>query len=147
MTLAHVMQALELFSVGLFAGAAMLELIVEHPARMAADRVTARDQMQRVLRRADPLMPGLACGGLLFGLWTFYLNGSRWSLASSILIVGVLVLTVTCILPINRRLLAYGDTVLPMNLRADMRNWFYFHCLRGGGALTAYVLAVHSTGP
>jgi Domain of unknown function (DUF1772) len=131
---------LEMICIGLFAGGAMMELLVEHPARVSADSATAIDQMQSVLKRADPFMPALAIGGLIAGVAAWYLDGNLLGLIGGILTGLNIGLTLVAILPVNNKLLAYDGGVSPSDLKREMRRWGYLHAVRSVAALTAFLL-------
>jgi Domain of unknown function (DUF1772) len=136
----NVASALEIICIGLFAGGAMMELLVEHPARVSADSATAIDQMQSVLKRADPFMPALAIGGLIAGVAAWYLDGNLFEMIGGILMGLNIVLTLIAILPVNKKLLAYDSRVSPSDLKLEMRRWGYLHAVRTFAALTAFLL-------
>lgn len=141
----NVASALEMICIGLFAGGAMMELLVEHPARVSADSATASDQMQGVLKRADPFMPALAIGGLIFGVAAWYLDGNLFGLIGGILTGLNIVLTLVAILPVNRKLLAYDSGVSPSDLKLQMRRWGRLHAVRTVAALSAFILIAFGT--
>ena len=141
----NVASALEMICIGLFAGGAMMELLVEHPARVSADIATAIDQMQGVLKRADPFMPALAMGGLIAGVTAGYLDGNLLGMIGGILTGLNIVLTLIAILPVNKKLLAYDSGVSPGDLKREMRRWGYLHAVRTFAALAAFILIAFGT--
>lgn len=131
---------LQLLFTGLFAGGAMMEMMVEHPARLAAGKDTARDQMQGVLKRADPLMPGLATLGLLSGVTAYWLGGGVLALAGAVLAGANILFTLVAILPINKTLMAFTAAASRAELEAPMRRWQALHRVRSLAALAAFFL-------
>lgn len=135
--------ALALVCAGLFAGGAMMQSIVDHPSRLAAESAVGIDQMQRSLRAADPYMPLLALSGAGAAVWSFLVGGGAVELAAAILLAAVVPLTWVLIMPINSRIHAYR----PGHTNADevtghMRRWGRLHALRSVcGTLALAVLA------
>lgn len=151
MMTAQLTHALALVCAGLFAGGAMMQSIVDHPSRLAADSAVGIDQMQRSLRAADPYMPLLAVFGAGAAIWSFLAGGGAVDLAAAILLVVVVPLTWVFILPINGRIHAFkpGDSNAG-EVSGHMLRWGRFHALRslcgtlallllaGGGVLQPY---------
>lgn len=135
--------ALALVFAGLFAGGAMMQSIVDHPSRLAADSAVGIDQMQRSLRAADPYMPLLAVFGAAVGIWSFLVGGGLADLVAAILLLAVVPLTWMFILPINGRIHAYkpGDPNAS-EVSGHMRRWGHFHAVRSVcGTLALLLLA------
>lgn len=135
--------ALALVCAGLFAGGAMMQTIVDHPSRLAAESAVGIDQMQRSLRAADPYMPLLALAGSGAAAWSFLVGGGPAGLLAAILLVSVVPLTWALILPVNKRIHAYrsGDANAA-EVSGHMRRWGRLHAMRSVcGTLALAILA------
>lgn len=139
-TLPHV---IALVCAGLFAGGAMMQSVVDHPARLGAESAAGIDQMQRSLRHADPYMPLLAVLGAATAFWSFLLGAGPADLLAAILLVVVVPFTWVLIIPVNKRIHAFrhGDPNVD-EVSGHLRRWGRFHAFRSAcGTLALVVLA------
>lgn len=135
--------ALALVCAGLFAGGAMMQSIVDHPARLGAERAAGIDQMQRSLRHADPYMPLLAVVGAGMAIWSFLLGAGPVDLLAALLLVAVVPFTWVMIIPVNKRIHAFkaGDCNVD-EVSGHLRRWGRVHAFRSVcGTLALAVLA------
>ena len=142
--MAAVMHILALIFAGLFAGGAMMQTVVDHPARLAVGGAGGIAQMQRSLGRADPYMPILASCGAITCFGSFYMGASNHDLWAAILFVLVGIFTFAFIIPINKKIqacrLTDGDFATTLSL---MRRWGFLHAFRSlAGTLALVLLAV-----
>lgn len=134
---------LALICAGLFAGGAMMQSIVDHPARCSADKAAGIDQMQRALRGADPYMPLLAVAGAGTAFWSFLVGGGLIELVAAVLLIAVVPFTFALIIPINTRIHRYrpGDANLE-EIASHMQRWGQLHAMRSiCGTLALVALA------
>lgn len=137
---------LALVCAGLFAGGAMMQSVVDHPARLGAGSIAGIDQMQRSLRHADPYMPLLAVIGAGMALWSFMLGAGPIDLLAAVLLASVVPFTWVLIIPVNKRIHAFrpGDTNVD-EVSGHLRRWGRFHAYRSAcGTLALAVLAASS---
>ncbi|WP_374944156.1 DUF1772 domain-containing protein [Sphingomonas sp.] len=135
--------ALALVCAGLFAGGAMMQSIVDHPARLGAESAAGIDQMQRSLRHADPYMPLLAVVGAGMAIWSYLVGAGLMDLLAALLLVAVVPFTWALILPVNRRIHAFkpGDANVT-EVAGHLRRWGRFHAFRSvSGTLALMLLA------
>ena len=126
---------------GLFAGGVLMEAIVEHPARLAAEAGGGIDVMQRVLERADPYMPGLALAGFAAGLASYLLGGPALDLAAALLLLAIVPFTILLLVPINKRILAYRPSAGgAIEIVALMKRWTPRHAIRSVAGVLAFLL-------
>lgn len=126
---------------GLFAGGAMMQTVVDHPARLSVNGACAVDQMQRSLNRADPYMPALATIGALTCFGAFLMGAPINNLFAALLFVGIGLHTFAFIIPINKQILgvevSHHDIGPTLTL---MQRWGFFHTFRSVAGLLALIL-------
>ena len=136
-------QVLALVCAGLFAGGAMMQTIVDHPARLGAESAAGIEQMQRSLRHADPYMPLTAVVGAGLALWSYLLGAGPIDLVAALLLVAVVPFTWVLIIPVNNRIHAFklGDPNLE-EVAGHLHRWGRFHAFRSvSGTLALALLA------
>jgi len=135
-----VFEVLALFSVALFAGAALYINLVEHPARMACGTALAATEFGPSYRRATRLQATLAIVGCLSALAAWRATGDWAWLAGAILIGSVVPFTLIVILPTNNKLL---DATLDRNSESARRLlvlWARLHAVRTACSLMALMI-------
>lgn len=137
---------LALVCAGLFAGGAMMQSLVDHPARLGAESVAGIEQMQRSLRHADPYMPLTAVVGAGMAFWSFLLGGGSIDLAAALLLVVVVPFTWVFIIPVNKRIHAFRPGHPNVDeVSGHLRRWGRFHAFRSVcGTLALALLAATS---
>ncbi len=126
---------------GLFAGGAMMQTVVDHPARLSIKGTCAVNQMQRSLERVDPYMPGLATASAMTGAGAFFFGAPINDLIAAALFVAIGILTFSLIIPINKKILSTdltGPDVSPT--LALMGRWGLLHAFRSAAGTLALVL-------
>ena len=132
----------EILASGLFAGGAVMQAVVDHPARTRADHTAALGQMQRALIAADPYMPILALAGAASGAGAFALGGGGAHLLVALTLALVVAFTVLAISPLNKAMHAMplASSEEP-KVRAAMKRWGSLHGVRSVLGLLAFVTA------
>ena len=126
---------------GLFAGGAMMQTIVDHPARVSADKPCAVSQMQRSLERVDPYMPALATLAAAAGIGSFFTGGTFGDLVAAGLFFAIGIHTFALIIPINKQIMSispiHGDVAAAHRL---MKRWGFLHAFRSMAGTSALIL-------
>ena len=130
---------------GLFAGGALMESIVDHPARQLTEPAAAIGHMQATLKFADPLMPILVLIGSASMLVTYYFHNRAWHiLAAALLLFLIIPVSFILIIPVNKKMLALSGAAHDHPaIRSLMRRWGRLHAVRsilGCAALIVIVL-------
>jgi hypothetical protein len=134
----QILQFIATFCAAIFAGAAIYINIAEHPARMAGDIRSALRQWAISYKRATLMQAPLAAVGFLASVAVWMLGASIWWLIAGLLIGAVVPLTLTVIMPTNRRLLAAeGESA---ETRSLLEHWGRLHTLRSLLSLLATAL-------
>lgn len=134
---------LSVTATGLFAGGALMQSIVDHPARQSAEPRCAIVQMQAVLRRADPYMPILALIGTAGSIAScFLVENPAWVTAMAALVLFLVIpFTIVFIVPISRQMMAIaGADHEHQDIRRLMKRWAHLHAARSVLACLALVL-------
>ncbi|HKH99216.1 MAG TPA: DUF1772 domain-containing protein [Candidatus Sulfotelmatobacter sp.] len=137
-----VFEIVALFSVALFAGAAVYINLVEHPARMECGTALAVTEFGPSYRRATRMQATLAIVGCLCALATWRATGDWVWLAGAILIGSVVPFTLIVILPTNNKLL---DSTLDRNSESARRllvRWARLHAVRTACSLMALMIFI-----
>ena len=132
-----------LICAGLFAGGAMMQTIVDHPSRIAAENEAGIAQMQLSLRAADPYMPLLAVVGGLTALWSYYVGRGPADLLAGLLLLAVVPFTWLLIIPVNSRIHAHrpGNANV-IEVKGHLHRWGRLHAMRSVlGTLALIILA------
>ncbi len=139
--MALILHTVALVIAGLFAGGAMMQTVVDHPARRAAGGFCAIEQMQQSLGRADPYMPILATIGAVTGLGAYFMGARIVDLFAALLFVAIGIHTFTFIIPINKRIKAFRPSDPDVSpILALMRRWGFLHAARSVAGTLALVL-------
>ena len=134
----QILQFIATFCAAIFAGAAIYINIAEHPARMAGDIRSALRQWAISYKRATLMQAPLAAVGFLASVAVWMLGASIWWLIAGLLIGAVVPLTLTVIMPTNRRLLAAeGESA---ETRSLLEHWGRLQTLRRALSLLATAL-------
>jgi hypothetical protein len=128
--------AIALVSAGLFAGGAMMQSVVDHPSRLAAESAVGLDQMQRSLRAADPYMPLLASAGAMSSFWSFRIGAEPAELLAAILLLTVIPFTLIFIMPVNKSIHRLSPSNAAEFSRL-MHRWGRLHAIRSLCGLVA----------
>lgn len=135
-------KTLEILSSGLFAGGAVMQTVVDHPARSRADHAAALGQMQRTLVAADPYMPILALAGAAGGAGALVMAGGPADLAVAVTMVLIVVFTVVAIAPLNKAMHAMPLVSCEEPLvRSAMKRWGALHGVRSVLGVVAFFIA------
>jgi Domain of unknown function (DUF1772) len=129
---AAIANLLSVIVTGRFAGGALMQSIVDHPARQSAEPRCAIVQMQAVLGRADPYMPILALIGTAGSIASCFLENPAWVTAMAALVLfPVIPFTIVFIVPINRQMMAIaGADHEHQDIRRLMKRWAHLHAAR-----------------
>ena len=145
--MALIMHTAALILSGLFAGGAMMQTIVDHPARLRVGGGCAVNQMQKSLDRVDPYMPGLASGSAIMSFGAYITGAPINDLFAAMFFIAIGVETFTFIIPINKRIMSFeptgGDLASTLSL---MRQWGTLHAFRSAAGTLALILLA-SDGP
>lgn len=127
---------------GLFAGGAVMQSIVDHPARQSAEPGCAILQMQAVLGRADPYMPILALIGTAGSIAGCLLEHPAWITAMAALVLFLVIpFTIIFIVPINKQMMTLtGVDHEHQDIRRLMKRWAQLHAARSVLGCLALVL-------
>lgn len=144
--MALILHTVALVIAGLFAGGAMMQTVVDHPARRAVSGFGGIEQMQRSLGRADPYMPILATSGALAGLGAYFSGRSIADLIAALLFVFIGIHTFSFIIPINKKIVAFRTSDANVSpILAMMRRWGFLHAVRSVAGTLAFVLLASAT--
>lgn len=127
-------------SAALFAGAAIYITLVEHPARLSCDTVTAATQWAPSYRRATWMQAPLALVSTLAALWIWRRDNEAVWLVAGTLIFLVVPFTLIVVKPTNRQLLDPGRDLASEETRALLGRWGRLHFLRSAASLAACIL-------
>jgi anthrone oxygenase-like protein len=136
----HAVELLGLISAGLFTGGALFAALVEHPARLEAGVPAALAQFRPSYRRATYLEGGAAALTLVLCVTATALGGSPLWLVGGLLVGVVIPLTVSLILPINRRILAARADGDEAEIGALLHRWGRLHELRTTLGVAGFVV-------
>ena len=126
----------------IFAGAAIYINVVEHPARMSLDTLSAASEWAPSYRRATWLQAPLALVGRVTGLASWWMGGGTWWAVAALLIGSVVPYTFLGIMPTNHKLLAPGRDFASAETRALLDRWAKLHAVRTAASLLATALYV-----
>ena len=138
----HTLQFLAALSTCLFAGAAIYINLVEHPARMGCDTVTAVTVWAPSYKRATVMQASLAIVGFLSGVAVWLLEGGLAWLVGALLIGAVIPFTFIVIMPTNHQLLAPGRDISSAETRGLLEKWGKLHGVRSALSFFAAVIYV-----
>lgn len=125
----------------LFAGAALVISVAEHPARLLLDDANALKQFVPSYKHAAVMQVSLAAVSVVCGLHCWWTSGSIYSLLGAIAIGTNIPFTVIVIMPINKQLIALHDAnKLRPDIRSMLNRWGELHAVRTALALGASFL-------
>ena len=127
---------------GLFTGAALYIIFVEHPARLEYGPPLAVKEFVASYKRAAIMQPALAFLGFLAGVLAWLTGSSFWWLLGAAGMGFLFPLTIIWMLPINRQLhdpsLA-EDAARAMALLDLWGRWHRLRCLIGLGSFVLFL--------
>lgn len=138
----YALQFLAALSTCLFAGAAIYINLVEHPARMGCDTMTAATVWAPSYKRATIMQASLAIMGLLAGVTVWLLGGGAMWLVGAFFIGAVVPFTFIVIMPTNHQLLEVGRDLSSSETRSLLEKWGKQHGVRSALSLIASVIYV-----
>lgn len=125
---------------GLFTGAALYILFVEHPARLEYGPPLAVKEFTASYKRAAIMQPSLAFLGFLAGLLAWLAGSSLWWLIGGAALGSLFPYTIIRMLPINKQLHDASLDQKPALARELLERWGRWHRLRCLIGLGAFVL-------
>ena len=123
-----------------FAGAAVYINLVEHPARMGCDTVTAATVWAPSYKRATWMQAPLAIVGFVAGVLAWTVGAGILWLIGALLLGLVVPFTFIVIMPTNHRLLAVGRDLSSAETRRLLEAWGRLHAVRSALSLGASVV-------
>lgn len=135
-------ELLAALAAGLFTGAAVYILLVEHPARMEYGAPLAVKEFTAGYKRAAIMQPFLAFLGFLAGFLAWFSGSSAWWLLGAAGMGSLFPYTITWMLPINRRLHGPNldqDAARAMELLAAWGRLHRLRCLLGLGSFLLFL--------
>jgi hypothetical protein len=123
------LQLLAAFAGALFSGAALYVNVAEHPSRMSLEPRAALLQWASSYGRATWLQAPLAIISLICGTSVYLLGGSIHWLVGAAMVGSVVPYTFAIMMPINKRLLAAGDSP-GQDVRTLLARWARLHAVR-----------------
>lgn len=128
---------------GLFTGAALYIIFVEHPARLEYGPPLAVKEFIASYKRAAVMQPSLAFLGFLAGVLAWLAGSSFWWLVGGAGLGCLFPLTIIWMLPINRQLhdpALEQDKVRAAALLNLWGRWHRLRCLLGLGSFILFLL-------
>jgi hypothetical protein len=135
---------ISVIATGVFAGGALMQSIVDHPARESTEPAAAIGQMQATLKFADPYMPILVLLGSVSMMVTYFCHHRTWHIAADALLLFLIIpFTLIFILPVNKKMLALsGAAPEHPAIRSLMRRWGRLHAVRSILGFAALIVIV-----
>jgi hypothetical protein len=135
---------ISVIATGLFAGGALMQSIVDHPARQSTEPAAAIGQMQATLKFADPYMPILVLLGSISMMVTYYFHNRTWHIVvAALLLLLIIPFTLIVILPVNKKMLTLsGAAHEHPAIRSLMRRWGRLHAVRSISGCAALIVIV-----
>jgi len=135
---------ISVIATGLFAGGALMQSIVDHPARQSTEPAAAIGQMQATLKFADPYMPILVLLGSISMMVTYYFHHRTWHIvAAALLLLLIIPFTLIVIFPVNKKMLTLSGAAHEHSaIRSLMRRWGRLHAIRSALGCTALMVIV-----
>lgn len=148
LVVAELVRVLAQLTAAAFAGACLSIALVQQPVRRELSASVALDDFRATIPRAERLQAPLLVVSLLATVASLVLR-FRWpDLVGGLLLLGVLVQTVSTVLPINRRLLSGAAPDHLAEADAALARWGRLHVVRTVPAvLGAALLLVDRVGP
>ncbi|MDD2903427.1 MAG: DUF1772 domain-containing protein [Syntrophales bacterium] len=128
---------------GLFTGAALYIIFVEHPARLEYGPPLAVREFIASYRRAAVMQPSLAFLAFLAGGLAWWSGSSSWWLLGAAAMGSLFPLTIILMLPINRQLHDLSlekDAARTMTLLELWGKWHRLRCLIGLGSFILFLV-------
>ena len=136
------LQLLATFCAAVFAGAALYINLVEHPARMGLDTLTAAAQWAPSYKRATWMQAPLALLSFIGGAAAWLMGAGAGWLAAALLIGAVVPFTFIGIMPTNNQLLAPGRDLGTAETRTLLERWGKLHAVRSALSTLATIIYV-----
>ena len=135
---------ISVIATGLFAGGALMESIVGHPARQSTEPAAAIGQMKATLKFADPYMPILVLLGSVSMMVTYYCHNRTWHIvAAALLLLLIIPFTLIYIFPVNKTMLTLSGAAHEYPaIRSHMRRWGRLHAVRTALGCAALIVIV-----
>ena len=131
---------------GIFAGAAIVISLAEHPARMECGTSLAATLFGPAYRREAAMQAPLAVIGSAAAIGRWLLGGPAAWAAASLLLFLVVPFTLIVIMPTNRRLLDPALDRASEEARLLLVRWGRLHAVRSVLSLVAFVLMMSLIG-
>jgi len=125
---------------GLFTGAALYIIFVEHPARLEYGPPLAVKEFIASYKRAAVMQPSLAFLGFLAGVLAWLAGSSFWWLVGGAGLGSLFPLTIIWMLPINRQLHDLALEQDPGRAAVLLNLWGRWHRLRCLLGLASFIL-------
>lgn len=125
---------------GLFTGAALYILFVEHPARLEYGPPLAVKEFTASYKRAAIMQPSLAFLGFLAGLLAWLAGSSLWWLIGGLGLGSLFPYTIILMLPLNKQLHGPSLEVDTARAAALLERWGRLHRLRCLIGLASFLL-------
>lgn len=129
-------------SAALFAGAALYNNILEHPARMGLEKQMAVLQWAASYQGATWLQAPLAILSFVSGVARWLQGGGVGRLVAALLVGAVVPFTFVVIMPTNHKLLAPGRDFSSSETRALLVRWGRLHAGRTALGLAGTVIFI-----
>jgi uncharacterized membrane protein len=128
------------YCTGLFAGAALYVMLVEHPARLECGTELAVAEFAPSYRRGAVMQALLAALAFLAAVAAWVIDSKSAWLVGAILIVAVIPFTLLAILPTNKKLLAPSLDRNSDSARQLLIRWGRLHMVRTLLSLMAFAV-------
>ncbi|MGH8549879.1 MAG: DUF1772 domain-containing protein [Methylococcales bacterium] len=135
-----VIEFIAVLSCTLFTGAAIYINLVEHPARMGCDTITAATVWAPSYKRATVMQASLAILSFLAGVSAGLLGGGILWLTGAGAIGLVVPFTFIAIMPVNHQLLEPGRDLASDETRELLEKWGRLHAVRSVLSLAGSVI-------
>ena len=119
-----------LICAALFTGAAGYITLVEHPARLRLEDMPMLAQWQPSYAKALPIQSGLAIGGGIAGMGSWYLSGNLLWMFGSLVLLANWPFTLIAIMPTNKRLQSIRPDRAGRESRTLLLSWGKLHNIR-----------------
>ncbi len=136
----QILQFFATLCAALFAGAALYINVVEHPARMGLQTLTAALQWAPSYKRATWLQAPLALISCVCGLAAWFQTGSVGWLIAALLVGAVVPFTFGLIMPTNHKLLAPDRDLSSKETRGLLIRWGRLHGVRTALSMIATLM-------
>lgn len=134
------LELIALLCTGLFAGAAVYVMLVEHPARLECGSAVALAEFRPSYRRAAVLQASLAAIGSLTAVAAWALGRGVPVLVAGALLGAAIPFTLLVVRPTNTRLLDPALDPRSTEATSLLARWGRLHAVRSLGSVVAFVL-------